>query len=342
MTSLMKDLEEKFATRGKMKLLQRKRAKLEKMRQERLKKRKAAKRENFDQIDVDVVGGRTIQLDPMLFPQDIEPELFKIEENRDELIYALYGDYVLKLFKMDKSSPGVPPELILNKKTSKMAKIDNLQSKLNKGEFLTFQRKIGNQSPSAHSKELFSIPIDATEVQLLPKTLQKLIKRDPASKHSKEAKTAIKSFIQVAINPQSSDFQKSYPSHLTIDSFEGFGCAINRYTATKKIQTVAKIDITGLTRAALIHHERLRKGQNDIIMNIFENKYGGLLNRVAKSDCRSFRLDSIQELFNLGPRQKIGQVAHIAMTFEKGTKVMLLWVHLRVKRVLRYQIVMFC
>ena len=84
---------------------------------------------------IHTIKGETIKLNPLIFPEQLNPKPFTIKHTQEELLFAMACQEAVKVYKLDpNTSYKDPPVLLLNKYSEKFRKNPRLKRRKNPGD----------------------------------------------------------------------------------------------------------------------------------------------------------------------------------------------------------------
>ena len=306
--------------------------------------------------DVLKILGKTVQLDPNLFPEDLQPELFRIQEDQKWLIFALYSTKVVKIYKLDKESPGSLPQLILNKTAQniildKQELLSKSESKshsqdANKLHFL-ISKEIGAKNLPQKKTTYSDFRLSDQDLKKLPEAMRPYLRSKKETQDIEGKSTTITTHsIRVKAIPRNKDSERLYASKSIIEQQKS---RKNDYLLIKSSRNstgsgervLFKLNSLKWLRKQFLKIEKKFTNKKKIRKTDFENKYWASLERGLKPLYPSFRLSTPQESlrFTNGGRRR--EVVHIAARFDPDTNVVLKSVNLRLRKVIRTLVVNF-
>ena len=285
------------------------------------------------------IQGKTIKLDPKLFPEDLEPELFKIHEDENTLFFALYSTKAIKIFRLNKEAPESLPELILDKTTNNIENVPYSQTpdqqaqelqKIDQEKIFWITRHRGTKHTRTYKHFYSDFELTDQDLVKLPASMRPYVR----SSEKNPAKLSIK----VMLSGRNKDLEKSSLKYLV--ELTDLDLIIKRAKKWEGDRNILfKINSKKWLRRHLIRYEKSLTGKTTIDKAGFEKKYKSTL-RSAIGPYRPFsRLSSPQEALKLVAAGRRHETLHIASSLSSGTRLFLSSINLRLRKEVRSQII---
>ena len=192
------------------------------------------------------IKGVTYKLDPTLFPQYMQPELFPLHENERELIYALFCPEMIKIFKLTKIDLNSKPELLFNQYSQQFLKCFNNAGLNKKEKTIIFLKSFKLQTRiQFRGGKIFNFEVD-------PKKIEKLTTTIIQQESKIQPKENLTFQIEANISQLQYDQRKTPLSIKWIESENGAPgeyAEIKRKMRTNNAQKVARLEIIKILKA---------------------------------------------------------------------------------------------
>ena len=296
------------------------------------------------------IQGKTIKLDPNLFPEDLEPELFKIHEDENTLFFALYSTKAIKIFRLNKEAPESLPELILTKTARKIIFVEYPENSMaNKSQARSSQedQKVflisrGSGTQKFKDTNVYSdFFLSEEEASNLPQVMKPYVALRSSPKTPKHPTYS----IRVRLGSRNRDLEKSYFSKSFIEEQTYEDLLIKEKNKSRDLDRILfALEGKNWIKSHLIKYEKFLTKKSKISRKDFETMYNKELGICLKiglkwTQVSYFRLSAPEECLRLVEGNRLHETVHMAALFETGTRLLLNTINLRLKKVIRAQVV---